>query len=377
MSQPRDYQIAVYYFPNYHADPRNELSHGRGWTEWELVKLARPRFPGHRQPKVPVWGYQDESNPRVFAGKIDAAAAAGIDCFLFDWYAYEDGLFLQGALERGYLGAANTARVKFALMWANHDWLDIHPASPGKAPRLLYPGTVGSKTFAKLVGYWIENYLGRPSYWKLGGKLYLSVYELHTFVRGLGGPAGAQEAIGYLRDKVRAAGLGEMHLNAIDWGVRVPPGDADIASPNALLAKLGIDSVGSYTWLHQARPSGFPTSEYREAAEQARDYWYAARRDFQAPYLPNVTIGWDTSPRAVQSGEYSNAGYPFGPILVNNTPQLFARSLRELRQFLDEGTAPKVLTINAWNEWTEGSCLEPDTQYRTGHLDAIQQVFPR
>lgn len=28
-----DYQVGVYYFGNYHADPRNEAVHGPGWTE--------------------------------------------------------------------------------------------------------------------------------------------------------------------------------------------------------------------------------------------------------------------------------------------------------------------------------------------------------
>ena len=69
----KDIQIAVYYFPNYHADPRNEAVHGRGWTEWELVRSARPRFPGHRQPKVPLWGWEDEADPRVMARKIRAS----------------------------------------------------------------------------------------------------------------------------------------------------------------------------------------------------------------------------------------------------------------------------------------------------------------
>ena len=51
---PKDYTVACYYFPNYHIDPRNETDHGPGWTEWELVKRAEPRFAGHRQPLVPL-----------------------------------------------------------------------------------------------------------------------------------------------------------------------------------------------------------------------------------------------------------------------------------------------------------------------------------
>ena len=88
-----DCTVAVFYFPNYHVDPRNELSHGPGWTEWELVKRAEPRFPGHRQPRIPVWGYEDESIPENMAKKVTAAADHGIDVFLFDWYYYNDGPF--------------------------------------------------------------------------------------------------------------------------------------------------------------------------------------------------------------------------------------------------------------------------------------------
>jgi len=35
----------------------------------------------------------------------------------------------------------------------------------------------------------------------------------------------------------------------------------------------------------------------------------------------------------------------------------------------------KILTINAWNEWTEGSYLLPDTVLGTAHLEAMQEVF--
>ena len=79
-----DYEIGCYYFPNYHVDPYNEKEHGPEWTEWELVKHARSRFEGHIQPKVPVWGYEDEAHPKVMERKIRVAADHGIDFFIFD-----------------------------------------------------------------------------------------------------------------------------------------------------------------------------------------------------------------------------------------------------------------------------------------------------
>ena len=36
----------------------------------------------------------------------------------------------------------------------------------------------------------------------------------------------------------------------------------------------------------------------------------------------------------------------------------------------------RIVTINAWNEWGEGSYLEPDTPTGMDYLDAIRAVFP-
>jgi hypothetical protein len=97
--------VASYYFGNYHpGDPRNTKTKGADWSEWVLVKNAKPRFPGHQQPRVPLWGYQDESDPAVMANKISAAADHGINAFVFDWYYYNDGPLLAAPIDRGGCG---------------------------------------------------------------------------------------------------------------------------------------------------------------------------------------------------------------------------------------------------------------------------------
>src|SRR5260221_12299023 len=100
---PIPYHIGAYYFPNYHVDSRNEKLYGAGWTEWQLVRQAQPRFPGHRQPREPQWGYEDEADTTVFARKIDAAADQGLDFFTFKWYSTDNLSFRKRALKQGYL----------------------------------------------------------------------------------------------------------------------------------------------------------------------------------------------------------------------------------------------------------------------------------
>lgn len=179
--------VACYYFPNYHThDRRNDSLKGDGWAEWELVKKARPCFDGQQQPKVPAWGYTDEKDPAEMARKIDAAADNGVDVFIFDWYYYDDGPFLNRALDEGFLKAPNTEKLKFALMWANHDWLDIHPYTKGDEQKILYPGRVTPETFDKIGDLIIKEYFTKPNYWTVDGKPYFSVYDVQKFVENFG-----------------------------------------------------------------------------------------------------------------------------------------------------------------------------------------------
>ncbi len=375
---PNGYHIGAYYFPNYHVDPRNEKLYGKGWTEWQIVKHATPRFPGHRQPRVPLWGYEDEADPTVFARKIEAAADHGLDSFIFDWYWYNDGAFLNRCLDEGYLQAPNRDRLKFALMWANHDWLDIMPLkrSERAAPKLLYPGNVSLQTFLDATDYVINTYFKAPSYWRIDGCPYFSIYELYRIVQSFGGVEAARQALDIFRRKTQAAGFPDLHLNGVIWGIQLLPGEQRIANPRELVSALGLDSVTSYVWIHHIEMPDFPETPYSFVHEAIQKYWAQASADYGVPFYPNVTVGWDATPRIVQSDSFDPAGYPFIPTLKDSTPAAFKTALADAKHFLDKrANQPKILNINAWNEWTEGSYLEPDTEYGMAYLEAIRDVF--
>lgn len=114
---------------------------------------------------------------------------------------------MQSALEKGYLGAANRNDLKFAVMWANHDWFDIHPAKLSAKPVLQFPGKVKPATFRAITDYIITNYFKSSSYWLVDSCPYFSIYELLNFVNGIGGVVGAARAIKEFREKTRAAGF--------------------------------------------------------------------------------------------------------------------------------------------------------------------------
>jgi hypothetical protein len=375
--RPDDYTVASYYFPDYHPDdPRNIKMHGGEWSEWELVKSARPRFEGHHQPNVPLWGYEDESDPVAMAKKIDAAADHGVDAFIFDWYWYDDGPFLERGLERGFLKAANNQRLKFSLMWANHDWIDIHPATLSKAPALVFPGTVKPETFDRMTDYIIATYFKHPSHWMIDGKPYFSIYELHTFVKSFGSLDAAKAALDRFREKTVAAGFPGLHLNAVAFGIQILPNETAVKNPAELVRKLGFDSVTSYVWVHHVGLPQFPQTPYDYVMEKAVEHWAVAEQQFGVPYHPNVSMGWDPSPRCLQSDPYENKGYPFMATISGNTPENFKTALEKVKAFLDtQSSGQRIFTINCWNEWTEGSYLEPDTIHGFAYLDAVKAVF--
>lgn len=370
--------VAAYYFGNYHSnDPRNQKLKGPGWSEWELVKAAKPRFRGHRQPRIPLWGYLDESDPKAMELKIKAASDHGIDVFIFDWYYYDDGPFLQGALNEGFLKAPNNYQLRFSLMWANHDWLDIHPYKRSGPAVVLFPGRVSTESFDKICDHVIQAYFSHPSYWKINGRPYFSFYDLSNLLASFGSVHAARSALDRFRSKARTAGLIDLHLNAVVWGQAVLPGEKTPPKMPELIRDLGFDSVTSYVWTHHV---GLPKmrSEYDLVRDQYLAYWDCARTTFKVPYIPNATIGWDASPRADQSEPYTNSGYPFMNTIDDSTPDKFKTALKmEKERILREQNGLRIININSWNEWTEGSYLEPDTTHGMRYLEAVRDVFAK
>jgi hypothetical protein len=223
----------------------------------------------------------------------------------------------------------------------------------------------------------VNAYFSQDNYLNVDGCPYFSIYELYRFVLGMGSVEKAAAELQKFRDKVKAAGFRDLHLNAITWGVQLLPGQTEVADLKDLLARLNIDSTTSYVWVHHAQLSSFPTTDYQVLESGYEAYRATASKQMGKPYYPNVSVGWDSSPRACQSDIYTQSTYPFTPVVQGNTPLRFGDALRSAKQFLDSSPdlKTKMLTVNSWNEWTEGSYLEPDIEHGYAYLEQIHAVF--
>ncbi|MDB5278381.1 MAG: hypothetical protein JWR61_3336 [Ferruginibacter sp.] len=379
------YEVAVYYFPNYHVDSINERWHGKGWTEWDLVKISRPRFEGHLQPKVPTWGYFNEADPVWASKEIDAAADNGIDVFIYDWYWYEPfGQYLQEGLEKGFLKAPNNQRLKFALMWANHNWANIHPTPYTNFQEKLTDGKVSAATWNTITDYIIEHYFKQPNYWKIDGKPYFSIFETTNFIASFGSLEKAGAAMQLFEDKVKKAGFPGLHFNCIDQGLTdnsVQHTLHNKATAGDAFKALKTASLTSYNFLYayDLSKAGWPTASYQKAIDANASYWPVIGNKYPGiEYYPNVTMGWDVTPRLVQSDKFDTfKGYPWTPVFNgDNTPEAFQSALVKAKAFVDlKNHQHKIVILNAWNEWTEGSYLLPEERTGTKYLEAIKHVF--
>ena len=365
--------VLAYYFPNWHVDPQNEEWHGPGWTEWEVLKYARPRFEGHKQPKVPLRGYEDESDPKVMAKKIDDAVDHGVDGFIFDWYWFNDGGYRLRCIDEGFLGAENCDKAKFAVMWCNHNAMYAHPTGKHGCCATLKSGDLTVQAFYEGTEHCIKNYFPKKNYLRnKDGKLYFSFYFPGRLIENFGGKEGARIVIEDFRRRVREAGLGEVDLNAIFEAI--PGFHEDVDAACDLMREIGFDSFSTHG-LAVEDDLPFPHRDFRTSMKANIAMFDDFTKKSKLPFNIHLYQGRDSSPRVTPSESYGEFGFPFDRIITNNTPELFRELCEAGKKFYYEKGTGEYITIYSWNEWTEGGCLEPDTEYGYGYLDAIKSVF--
>ncbi|MBE6580983.1 MAG: hypothetical protein E7650_05130 [Ruminococcaceae bacterium] len=363
----KKYDVAAFVWPSYTGDePRTRMFWPKGEGEWQTVKEATKIYDEHEWPRKPLWGYVNEADPAVMEMQIEEAAKHGINVFLYDWYWYDNRPFLAQCLENGYMQARNNDKVKFYLMWANHTATTLWYKQLAHEDIPIWNGAVDKKTFAYIVALTIEKYFSYPSYYKIGGKPAYMIFSIPQFVKGLGGVDEALEALRYFREETKRAGFPGLSLQACIFNEKHRAEMLDEKTDVLdFIALAELDGVTYYNFENFAPMN----RTYPEILEDVKREWHKIEQSVKAPFIPQVSLGWDNTLRfAVQQKKW---------LCYENTPENVEKGFRLARDYIDahpEAEAPLVV-VNSWNEWTEGSYLEPDDLNGYGYLEAAKRVF--
>ena len=357
-----DYRVCAFIWPSCHDDSLGRTNWEQGIGEWEVIQKGDPRFPGHYQPKQPLWGYEMDNDPAVVEKWIQTALEYGVNTFVYDWYWFDHYPYLESALNDGFLKAPSNEKMEFFIMWANHDvkhnYWNYHKWQDDES--ILWHGAIDPNDFPKIVDRVINQYFKRPNYTKIDGCPVFAIFSTDNFIKSFGTKEAAIEAMEYMRGEVRKAGFPDMHYMMMDGG-GFPFNEGTKASVDNRMF-LKPDSWALYNM------GGFDP-DYMRHGQNAIDYRNGWDNYMDIPVFPTVSIGWDDTPRFPAKGENDVTRF-------NHSPEAFKNFLLEAKRYADaHPEQPKFVMINAWNEWVEGSYLLPDRYWGYGWLEAVQEVF--
>jgi GT2 family glycosyltransferase len=343
-------RVIAFHLPQFHPTPQNDLWWGAGFTEWANVTRARPSYRGHLQPHLPAdLGFYDLRSPDALERQARLARRYGIEGFCVYYYNFGSQRMLAEPLE--VVLAHPEIPFRWCLCWANENWTRHWD---GGERAILLEQSYDPQTEAAIRAD-VLRHAADPRYLRVRGRPLLLVYRPLQLPDPEGFAARTREAFA-------AAGHPGVHLvyvesmEAVDQKLR--PRD------------IGFDAAVEFP------PHGRAVAATGEV-EVVKENWCGYRYDYpetlfsfilrdSVPYprYPAVFPNWDNTPRQPL----------FGTSFENVSPEAFRlyveEKIEEIRCFLTG--EERFLFVNAWNEWAEGTHLEPDVAYGHRWLEALE-----
>jgi lipopolysaccharide biosynthesis protein len=361
-------RLIAFYLPQYYPIPENDQWWGKGFTEWRNVVQARPLFKGHYQPHLPAdLGFYDLRLPEVREAQAELARDHGVTGFCYYHFWFNGRRLLNRPFDE--VLQMGKPKFPFCLCWANENWTRRWD---GKEQAVLLAQEYSPQDDQRHIEHLMPAFEDER-YIKVNGRPLLLVYRTGL----LPDPARTAEA---WRRACQAAGFPDLYL------VRVDSFSVDHAVP----ADIGFDAAVEFAphW-RTLPPRRFQRDEwdvqqrFYNAMQKAgllslayknhNIYSYAALSNtMRSRPLGSykcfrcVTPGWDNSPRR----NYGAA------VFHGSTPELYERWLGAIVQetLYHRGGDESIVFVNAWNEWAEGSHLEPDLRWGRAYLEATRRA---
>lgn len=337
-----DIKALAFYLPQYHVNPENDKWWGKGFMEWTNTKKAQPRYPGHYEPREPHddFGYYELTNKDIFAKQIKLAKEHRIYGFCFYYYWFSGKRLLQ---KPGDIYLENKdLDFPFCLCWANGNWTRRWDGLDKEVLMEQKYRDDDAKNFIKD----IKKYLEDERYIRVDGKPVILVYnpkEIPDY----------RKTIADWRETARKIGIGEIEV----WSYR-SLNDDDLTNLEFVDAEFDFAPNTFSLEIMDESHGGF-VGNYEKVVDYLCDSFVYEYHHSLKPYYYSVTMDWDNSPRRAE-------GY-FG--FANYSPENFYRWTRRVVNKTRKANPEdrRFMFVNAWNEWAEGTYLEPDKKY--GYLN--------
>lgn len=359
-------KLFCFYFPQFYAIPANNKYWGKGFTDWDNVKNSLPQFLNHRQPRLPLNGYYDQSLPSVVRSQANLARKYGIHGFSFYHYWFDGELVLEKPAEN-FLND-KSIQLKFCFTWANETW---SKRWVGEDSTIIYQQNHGNdiaewkKHFEYLVNFFKDS-----RYEKVNGKPIFNIYNPHLIKN-------SADLFSFWNCLAIQNGLPGIHFNAISV---TPRSDNRIGeeylsitdfqpryAANDLLYSKTIfgKAIDGLRFLPEVVLNQLTKIRHKLGGKRVHNYddvWIKIL-DNELNNLPQDRfyggfVDWDNTARYGQNAT----------IYDGFSVEKFQNYLSCLLTKANGG----YVFLNAWNEWSESAYLEPDqdNQYRV--LEAVK-----
>lgn len=349
------------YLPQFHKIPENDAWWGEGFTDWVAMSKAKSLFPGHKQPKLPLYNYQyDLLKKETFLWQEKLMKKYHVYGLCFYHYWFKNG---RKILEKP---AENLLKWKdidipFCFAWANESW--------GRSWSNLTNVNIWAGNFEidqehKGNGLLLEQDYGNEEEWVEHFNYLVPFFEDKRYIKKENKPViiiYKQQDIPCLKDMSELWNeLAILH----GWtGVYIIANFYDGTEKDYVDAML-ITEPG--TTMSRAFLAKF---ENKARMEVSRYIPYENVCENSLKYMPD-------SDKKIYYGGFSN--YDDTPrkgnggiVIYNDTPEKFKVYLADLYA-KNAVCGNEYVFINAWNEWGEGMHLEPDEEFGYGFLEAVE-----
>lgn len=353
--QTTDVKPLAFYLPQFHTIPENDAWWGKGFTEWTNLVKGEPKFPGHYQPRLPHpnIGYYDLTDFHVLRSQAELARQHGIYGFCFYYYWFSGKRLLEKPVD--LLLSHREIEMPFCLCWANENWTRTWDGNNSNVLiRQNYSDSDPELFIADL-----KKYVMDPRYIRIDEKPLILVYNLQQIPNAFQlfsrwKSAALEEGIGditiwicrFRNTAVAVSALGDL----IDGEVEFPP--------HAFFTRE--TSFGKYDFT-QYRAGLF---DYRSIVDSAIA---SCQKSPEVKLHKTCMMAWDNTSRRKDAW---SATYAF-------SLRDFYRWVRSITEYTRKNFPPeeRFFFINAWNEWTEGTYLEPDEKYGYANINTFSEAL--